>query len=134
MTNKFQWPFLLARLAVGMSMFGHGLVRLPMLSGFSLWMLGKFEKSMLPNILIEPFSYALPVAEFIIGILLLLGLFTRQALIAGGVLMVSLIFGSSMIEEWSAIPSQLFHTAFFSVLLCFVDTHNRLSADGLIKK
>jgi thiosulfate dehydrogenase [quinone] large subunit len=134
MTNKFQWPFLLARLAVGMSMFGHGLVRLPKLHGFSSWMLGKFEKSMLPDILVEPFSYALPVAEFIIGILLLLGLFTRQALIAGGVLMVSLIFGSSMIEEWNAIPSQLFHTAFFSVLLCFVDAHNRLSADNLIKK
>ncbi|WP_221392263.1 DoxX family membrane protein [Dyadobacter sp. NIV53] len=134
MLTSFQWSFLLARLAIGMSMFGHGLVRIPKLHGFSNWMLGQFQKSILPNAIVEPFSYILPVAEFSIGLLLLLGLFTRQALIAGSFVMIALIFGSSMIEEWGAIPSQLFHAAYFSILLCFVHSYNVFALDNLIKK
>ncbi|WP_439585249.1 DoxX family membrane protein [Dyadobacter bucti] len=133
MTNRYHWPFLLARLAAGMSMFGHGFVRLPKLHGFSNWMVGQFQKSMLPDAIVVPFSYFLPLAELLVGVLLLIGLFTRQALIAGGFVMIALIFGSSMIEEWGAIPSQLIHTAFFAVLLCFVNDSNSLAVDTLLK-
>lgn len=76
--------YLLLRLAIGASMFGHGLVRLPKLNAFSDWMVGSFEKSILPQALVVPFSYVLPIAEFTVGLLLILGLFTRQALIGGG--------------------------------------------------
>jgi thiosulfate dehydrogenase [quinone] large subunit len=134
MTNNFQWSFLLARLAAGMSMFGHGLVRLPKLNGFSNWMVGQFQKSMLPDALVIPFSYLLPFAEFVIGLLLLFGLLTRTSLIAGGFVMIALIFGSSMIEEWGAIPSQLLHVAFFAFLLCYTDQYNRFSLDYRFKK
>jgi thiosulfate dehydrogenase [quinone] large subunit len=134
MTNNFQWGFLLARLAAGMSMFGHGLVRLPKLNGFSNWMVGQFQKSMLPDALVIPFSYLLPFAEFVIGLLLLFGLLTRTSLIAGGFVMIALIFGSSMIEEWGAIPSQLLHIAFFAFLLCYTDQYNRFSLDYRFKK
>jgi len=134
MVNSFQWSFLLARLAVGMSMFGHGMVRIPKLAGFSNWMTGQFQKSMLPEMIVKPFSYALPVAELLVGVLLLLGLFTRQALIAGAFIMIALIFGSSMIEEWNSIPSQLIHAAFFSVLLSFVKDYNILALDNYIHK
>ncbi|SEW02219.1 DoxX family membrane protein [Chitinophaga arvensicola] len=125
--------FLLLRLAVAASMFGHGLVRLPKLNGFSAWMVKSFEKSMLPDLMVVPFSYALPIAEFVIGLLLLLGLFTRVSLIGGGVVMVLLIFGSAMIENWDPIPSQLIHAAFFGLLLVFIQ-YNTLSVDHLIKK
>jgi thiosulfate dehydrogenase [quinone] large subunit len=125
--------YLLLRLAIAASMFGHGLVRLPKLAAFSNWMVSSFEKSILPKALVTPFSYALPIAEFGIGLLLLTGLFTRQALIAGGVVMVLLIFGSSAIEEWSAIPSQLIHAFFFAVLLSYIQ-YNSFAIDQLIKK
>lgn len=134
MTNNSQWGFLIARLAAGMSMFGHGLVRLPKLNGFSHWMVGQFQKSMLPEVIVTPFSYVLPFAEFAVGILLLLGLFTRASLIAGGFVMIALIFGSSMIEEWNAIPSQLLHTAFFAILLCFTEQYNHFSLDNRLRK
>ena len=134
MLTSFQWSFLLARLAVGTSMFGHGLVRIPKLHGFSNWVMGQFTKSMLPNYLVESFSYFLPLAELTIGIFLLLGLFTRYALIAGGLIMIALIFGSSTIEEWGSIPSQLLHAAFFSVLLVFVDSYNSFALDRRIRK
>jgi thiosulfate dehydrogenase [quinone] large subunit len=120
--------FVLLRLAVGASMLGHGLVRLPKLKGFSQWMVNSFAKSMMPQALVLPFSYVLPVAEFVIGLLLVLGWFTRAALVAGGVVMILLIFGTAMIENWDALPSQLIHVAFFALLLQFISS-NSLSLD-----
>ncbi|HVU53743.1 MAG TPA: DoxX family membrane protein [Puia sp.] len=125
--------FLLLRLAIGASMFGHGLVRLPKLAGFSHWMVGSFEKSMLPLSLVTPFSYALPILEFAVGLLLITGLFTKAALITGALVMVILIFGTTMIESWDAITSQLIHAAFFAVLLQFRE-YNTLAVDQLLKK
>ena len=122
--------FLLLRLASGASMFGHGLVRLPKLHGFSNWMVGTFEKSILPKAIVTPFSYLLPIAEFTIGLLLISGLFTKPALIGGGLVMIILIFGSCMIENWEILPSQLIHAAFFAVLLQFA-ANNTYSLDKL---
>lgn len=126
--------FLLARLAIAASLFGHGLVRLPKLQGFSNWMVKQFEPSMLPKIMVVPFSYVLPIAEFTIGLLLIVGLFTRQALVAGSIVMILLIFGSCMIEDWNAIPSQLIHVLFFIFLLSFVNENNNFSIDKRIKR
>lgn len=125
--------FLLLRIAIAISMFGHGLVRLPKLETFSNWMTNSFENSMLPKILVTPFSYILPIAEFSIGVLLLLGLFTKPSLIAGAAIMLILLFGTSMIENWEAIPSQLIHIAFFALLLHFIND-NSWAIDTLIKK
>jgi thiosulfate dehydrogenase (quinone) large subunit len=124
--------YVLARLAIGISLFGHGLVRLPKLAGFSAWMVSLFEKSLLPSVLVVPFSYALPVLEFGIGLLLIFGLFTKQVLYAGSAVMLSLMFGTTMIENWDALPSQLIHLAFLSVLLHFADS-NALALDKLRK-
>jgi len=102
-------------------MFGHGLVRLPKLSGFSKWMVKSFENSMLPEILVIPFSFALPVLEFVVGLLLIIGLFTRKALIIGSLIMLALLFGTTLIENWDILPSQLIHIAFFAFLLHYID-------------
>jgi thiosulfate dehydrogenase [quinone] large subunit len=125
--------FLIIRLAVAASMLGHGLVRLPKLNAFSNWMVSSFEKSMLPSALVTPFSYILPIAEFVIGLLLVIGLFTRASLIAGGFTMVILIFGSAMVENWEAMPSQFIHAAFFAVLLSFLQ-YNAYAVDNFFKK
>src|SRR5690554_6380756 len=97
--------YLIVRIAIGLSMFGHGSVRLPKLQAFSEGMSKNFENSMLPEILTLPFSYILPIAEFIIGLLLILGCFTRISAIAGSVVLLSLSFGSSLIENWYEIPT-----------------------------
>src|SRR6266404_8360982 len=125
--------FLLLRLAMAVSVLGHGLVRLPKLSAFSNWMVNSFEKSMLPKILVVPFSYVLPLAEFTVGLLLFTGLFTRPASIMGAIIMIVLIFGTTMIENWEAVPSQLIHVAFYAVLLQF-SQYNILALDNLFKK
>ena len=125
--------YVLARLAAGMSMLAHGLVRMPKLNGFSNWMMTQFQKSMLPAMLVKLFSYVLPFAELLTGILLVAGLFTRAGLILGSFIMIALIFGSGMIENWDVIPSQLIHVAFFTVLLVFIN-YNDWAADNILKK
>ncbi|MDR6804812.1 thiosulfate dehydrogenase [quinone] large subunit [Dyadobacter sp. BE34] len=125
--------FLLLRLGIGISMFGHGLVRLPKLNAFSQWMVGSFAKSMLPAELVRPFSMVLPFAELVIGFLLLIGLFTEPALISGAILVLLLLFGTSMVENWEAIPSQLIHLIFFAVLLQFIAS-NSWSLDKILNR
>ncbi len=125
--------YVLLRVSVGVSMFVHGLVRLPKLAAFSLWMFKSFQRSALPPSLVKPFSIALPMLEFAIGMFLIAGLLTKQALVAGCIVMMLLLFGSGMIENWDAIPSQLIHVAFFTTLLYFISA-NKYAADAFIKR
>lgn len=94
--------FFLLRLGIGLGTFGHGLVRLPKPKGSSKWMTSLFEKLRIPVGLVQPFSYILPFAEAITGLLLVIGLFmfTRQVLIADAVIMLLLIAGTTLIENW----------------------------------
>jgi len=131
--NNNELAYLIARASIGISMFTHGLVRFPKINKFSDWMTGQFQSSMLPETIVRPFSYALPFLEFFVGILLILGLFTRFGLLLGGCIMLMLLFGTGMIENWEAVPSQLIHSAFFAVLLASI-TYNRFSIDTLREK
>ncbi|WP_036602355.1 MauE/DoxX family redox-associated membrane protein [Olivibacter sitiensis] len=114
-TKKLNFFFL--RLPLAISLLGHGLVRLPKLQAFSEWMVGSMEKSVLPAALVTPFSYALPIIEAAIGLLLLIGFQLRYTFYAGLALMSILILGSSSIENWGAIEAQLIHAVYFAVLL-----------------
>jgi len=125
-------PYLLARLAIAASMFGHGLVRLPKLQGFSNWMVESFSTSIMPLALVKPFSLVLPIVEFITGLLLIAGLFTRTALIAGSIAMLALIFGSCLIEKWEWVTFQMFYGLYFALLLAYIN-HNGYSVDAILK-
>ncbi|MFD3001555.1 DoxX family protein [Pontibacter toksunensis] len=127
--NTSSLSYLLARLPIALSMFGHGLVRLPKLNEFSNSMVGQFESTWLPTALVSPFSYVLPFLEFTVGVLLILGLFTRTALVVGALLMLALIFGSSLLENWSSIATQMFYGVYFAGLLFFEDSYNHYSLD-----
>ncbi len=125
--------YLLVRLAIGTTIFGHGLVRLPKLEAFARGTVESFEQSVLPAAVVLPFGYFIVFAEFVTGLLLLIGLFTRQAAFAAGLLMVLLIAGTSLIENWGAIPSQLLHTAFLVVVLHWYPS-NTFAVDKLLRK
>jgi|SRR5690554_3112552 len=126
-------PYLLVRLAIALSMFGHGFVRLPKLQAFSEGMLKNFENSMLPAFLTLPFSYILPIAELIVGLFLILGWFTRLSAIVGAAVMLSLIFGSSLVENWTAIPIQLIHIAFFAYVIQHIE-NNTYAIDNILRE
>jgi thiosulfate dehydrogenase [quinone] large subunit len=131
--KKEDTTYLLARLPMGMSMFGHGLIRLTKLQTFSNGMVTEFSKSFLPASLVMLFSYALPFLEFAAGLLLLLGLFTRFACILGALIIVALVFGSSLLEQWNNVFSQIVYGAYFALLFQYAD-YNYYSFDRLMKK
>jgi len=127
--KKKEYAYLLARLPLGMSFFGHGLIRLTKLDAFSHGMVGQFSKSLLPVTIVLGFAYVLPFLEFIAGLLLLLGWFTRFAIVLAVAIMLTLILGSSLIEQWNAVFTQLVYSAYLAVLFYFSDC-NGISVDG----
>ena len=117
--KDFKTTFFFLRLPIAVSLLGHGLVRLPKLPAFTDWLVTTMEKSVIPEFLIVPFGYVLPIAEFLIGLSLLIGFRMKYSLFAGLALMSILIFGSSSIENWSAIESQLLHSFYLFGLVWF---------------
>ena len=88
-------------------------------------------KAPLPKWILAPFAAALPWAEATIGLLLLLGLFTRFALVAGSLEMIVLMAGITLAQNWEVAGIQLIYCAIYFVLL----THrgrNFYSLDTLI--
>jgi len=130
--KKEQYTYLLARLPMGLSFFGHGLIRITKLSEFSDGMVKQFSKSFLPEGFISAFGHVLPFLEFITGLLLLLGLFTRFAVVLGAAIILALIFGSSIIEQWQGVFTQLFYSAYLAVLFYYAH-YNRYSVDGMMR-
>jgi thiosulfate dehydrogenase (quinone) large subunit len=82
------------RLSLGFSSLMHGLVRLPILATFAADMAKNFKGTVLPDWFVYSFGLVLPFFETLIGTALVLGLFTRWALLAGSLLMSILIFGT----------------------------------------
>ena len=131
--KKEHYTYLLARLPMGLSFFGHGLIRITKLNEFSDGMVKQFSKSVLPEGFVSAFGHALPFLEFITGLLILLGLFTRFGIVLGAAIILALIFGSSIIEQWNAVFTQLLYGAYFALLYYF-EPCNRYSIDGLRNK
>jgi thiosulfate dehydrogenase (quinone) large subunit len=79
------------------------------------------------------FVYTVPPVELLIGSFLLLGLFTRSGLILGGLWMVVLIFGSSLVEQFNVVGIQLIYSLIFSALLYYQDA-NHISIDHWLER
>jgi thiosulfate dehydrogenase [quinone] large subunit len=127
LTNP-ELAFLLGRLLLGVNLLTHFLVRLPKLGGFEAGLLKQFAATPLPAPLVEIFATVLPFAEGAIGGLLLLGLFTRQALAAAMLLITSLVFGSSLLEQWNTVGTQMLYGLFIFALILHCQ-YNRLCLD-----
>jgi thiosulfate dehydrogenase [quinone] large subunit len=123
--------YLLMRLAVGVSLLGHGLVRIPKLGRFHDHLTSDFTHSILPKTLVSVAGYALPFVEFCIGAMLVVGLLTKLGLIAGVLGMTALVFGSTTIEDYSVIGEQLIHAAIMVGLIVFLE-HNTCSVDRVL--
>jgi thiosulfate dehydrogenase [quinone] large subunit len=119
------------RLTIGTSLFGHGLVRLPKLAAFHAQLMGEFKTSILPAVLVSACGYALPFVELVTGVLLLAGALTRPAALAGGLVMIVLVFGATSIEHFNVIGEQLVHTIFLAAVVAF-RCHNTYSVDHLL--
>jgi len=130
--NDRSLAYLLLRVTLGLNILMHGLSRL--LAGQAVFAAGldkMFQKAPLPAWQVHAFGVALSWIEGILGLLLLLGLGTRQALIGGGLLIAVLTFGSALIQNWDAAGLQLIYAANYAALLAFRHW-NRYSIDAAI--
>lgn len=69
----------------------------------------------------------LPIVEGILGLMLVLGMGTRWALIAGGFLMTLLLFGTTLKSDWATAGTQMIYVIVFYLLLA----HARDDAFGV---
>jgi hypothetical protein len=97
--------YLVLRCTLGLSVFMHGLVRLPHLRAFANGLVKLFGDTPLPALLVRPFALVLVFVEAIVGLLVLLGLWTRVALIVGSAAMAALIFAPRCAPTGTRSPS-----------------------------
>jgi len=121
--------YAILRLALGVNMLLHGLVRLPHMAAFVNGMATQFQATVLPGFAVKSFGWVLPFAEGLIGLLLVLGWRTRQALVAGGLVMAALIAGTSLRSDWPTVGIQMVYSAIYYLLLRDA-SHNGFSLDG----
>jgi thiosulfate dehydrogenase (quinone) large subunit len=123
------WSYAILRFTLGTAFLFHGVTRF--VSGwpaFADQMVQSFHDTFLPDFLVRPFALSVPPVEAVLGTLLCLGLFTRPALIAGGLWMVALVFGTNVRQDYPTVAIQLLYALLFFVLQVW-EPSNRISLD-----
>jgi thiosulfate dehydrogenase (quinone) large subunit len=123
--------YLVLRFTLGLSILMHGLVRLPHLQAFADGLVKMFGDTPLPAMLVRPFGFGLVFVETAVGLLVLLGLWTQEALLVGSAAMAALIFGSALRSEWDTVAIQLLYAAIYAALLAARE-YNAYSLDAVL--
>ncbi|NES05779.1 MAG: DoxX family protein [Okeania sp. SIO2F4] len=123
--------YTLLRIIFGINFFVHGLVRIGNMGGFIEAMVKRFQ-DIAPSFLIVPFAAFVTPVELISGFLMIIGLQTRNAIIAGFVLMMPLMFGVCLLQEWDTASSQLIYCLVFFILLAGCSL-NTISIDKILR-
>lgn len=115
-----RWAYVLLRLLTGINFFGHGFARIftgTHLAGFAQGMVKSMAATPLPARLVLATGYAVPWVELAVGVLLLLGLGVRYALLLAFLLMFALMFGITLKQDWNVAGQQLGYGLVLAVLL-----------------
>jgi thiosulfate dehydrogenase (quinone) large subunit len=122
--------YTILRLSFGANILLHGLSRI--LNGrpaFLAYLNHYFEHAhLVPAGMLAVFGAILPWVETTLGLLLMLGLFTRFAMIAGALAMLVLVIGTNLAQDWVVSGLQLIYCFIYYYLLVHLD-ENRLSLD-----
>jgi thiosulfate dehydrogenase (quinone) large subunit len=122
------------RVFLGINIAVHGVSRIYSgVAAFATEQVSEFAKTPLPSRMVYLFSVSLPFAEALIGVLILVGLWSRLAYCVGFLLMINLTFGSTLRQDWTAAGWQLLYAFAYAALLAFRE-HNPYSVDGARRK
>lgn len=122
--------YALLRIVVGLNLLMHGVSRMVMGAGvFASKLVGQFAHAPLPQWSVWSFGMVLPAIEALLGLLLLIGLRTRAALVAASLLIMVLTFGAALVQDWPAAGLQLTYALVYSALL-FLLRYNGWSVDA----
>jgi thiosulfate dehydrogenase [quinone] large subunit len=107
------------RMTLGMNIFFHGAMRL--ITGLDAWATmeaGLFTKqTLLPMWSVSAFLHVLPFVEVVLGALTFVGLFTRWALIGGSVLLLLLVFGNDVRQDWNTVGNNMHYVLYYAGLI-----------------
>ena len=110
--------YVLLRVTLGLNICLHGVVRwIKGLHSFAESLVPLFAKTPLPPWSAFDFAYVLPILEALVGAAVQFGLQTRSALQAGSALMLVLMFGSSLREDWPTVGIQLTYSVVYCILI-----------------
>jgi thiosulfate dehydrogenase [quinone] large subunit len=127
------WSYAILRFTLGTTFVFHSVTRfVGGWSAFADQMVKNFHNTFLPDFLVRPFALSTPPVEAILGVLLCLGLFTRWTLIAGGLWMIALVFGTTIRQDYPTVGIQLVYALLFFVLQVW-EASNRFSLDALLR-
>src|ERR1700691_6562693 len=126
--------YTILRLSFGANILLHGLSRI--LNGrpaFLAYLTHYFEHAHLiaPGML-PVFGAVLPWVETALGLLLMLGLFSRFTLIVGALVLTALVIGTNLAQDWLVSGLQLPYAFLYCYLLVHLN-ENLLSVDGFLK-
>jgi thiosulfate dehydrogenase (quinone) large subunit len=97
------------RATLGLNILVHGLGRLPKFAAFASSTVTQFSATPLPAWSVRVYATSLPFAATMAGLLLLLGLCSRWMLIAGAMVITSLVFGIALSEDWNTLAIQMLY-------------------------
>ena len=123
--------YTILRVSFGANIMLHGVSRIVMgHAAFLAYLTHYFEKaSYIPVSMLSVFATVQPWVELILGLLLMIGLATRFSLIAGGLVVMCLVFGTNLAQDWLVSGLQLIYAFLYYYLLVHLE-QNRYSVDG----
>jgi thiosulfate dehydrogenase [quinone] large subunit len=127
--------YTILRVSFGANIMLHGVSRIVMgHAAFLAYLTHYFEKaSYIPVSMLSLFATVQPWVELILGLLLVIGLATRFSLIAGGLVIMALVFGTNLAQDWLVSGLQLIYAFLYYYLLVHLD-QNRYSIDGMRRR
>jgi thiosulfate dehydrogenase (quinone) large subunit len=126
--------YFILRLSLGVDMLMHYVVRTWGISKDFVPVTEKmFVGNLLPMSWVHVFLTVLPYFEGLLGVLLLLGLWSRWALTAEGLLVTVLLFGTALRSDWTVVSHQMIYILFVFILLA-VEDYDYFSLDALLAR
>lgn len=124
--------YTILRVSFGANIMLHGVSRILMgHAAFLAYLTHYFEKaSYVPAGMLSSFATVQPWVETVLGLLLIIGIATRFSLIAGGLVIMCLVFGTNLAQDWLVSGLQLIYAFLYYYLLVHLD-QNRFSLDAL---
>jgi len=120
--TDLELAYALLRITLGVNILGHGLVRIIYfgIGGLDPWVneqAALFEGHLLPMWLVYSFLHVLPFIEIVLGALTAIGLWTRQMLFAGTLMMFVLIFGNLARQSWATVGNNMHYVLYYCLLI-----------------
>lgn len=123
--------YAILRLSFGANIMLHGLSRI--LNGrpaFLAYLNHYFEHAhLIPPGMLPVFGAVLPWVETTLGLLLMVGLFSRFTLIVGALVMTGLVIGTNLAQDWLVSGLQLIYCFLYYYLLIHLE-QNTMSLDA----